>query len=673
LTGRGDGRSGAQIGSWQASTALLALLALLAWFSTAAASARKPAHRQHKSAHVVRCKPGQAKLTVGERVSCVSNALHGTTATTNAVDTATVLGFGVGHARDRRGRHAPSFAKLARRAGSHTLQKVEAAIAVGLARAEALELGGAIAAHTARAPVASAATAKCSDADEIARQLKEYEEAPPEEKAKAQKTLEEAQGGSSRDGELDASLDLANGAAKLGINIKDKGIRIEIGLRSCGGDDSLELDACPTAQGTLEGHDRREFTASIKVTEGSKLLLIQDVKLTGETTIKAQTGDDAKLDHFDIKHVYTFLGTVGDAKQGFGPITVDTTYIGEARIDMRSPTTSLPPAVVDVMASGSGIDPDTRIAEEIKLAHDAQAEADKEFAAEVKKATEKLREHEEHWLEPNKCAQMKFEPGSETLTLQKGQTGSFKSRTEASGGGAPPTATWKLGDQQNASFTPAGGEGNPLSTSYSVTNAGKGIVVSSVVKATSKAGVAEATWKQKTGSVIQTITGSFSGTDTRGGERFEWSGTATFARVPESPDGTSVLETVASEVTITASGVAPEGCTQSGKEQVPVFGQSVFSVLGEAKPGVQYDIDVPFGFPGLMNVVLSACPPKVEGGSRTTSLPGQALLTGNFFAGGASALVQTSPDGVTFEGSATGPGTEPGEKLSWSWSFTGST
>src|SRR5262249_18792493 len=230
--------------------------------------------------------------------------------------------------------------------------------------------------------------------------------------------------------------------------------------------DGIHIDDCPTADGKVEGHDKTELEVSFKVTEGAKLVLSQSFKSGVETTIKAQTGDDGKLDYYDIKHVYELSGTFGGGKARFGPVTVDTTYIGEAHIDMRSGSQQAPPAVVDVMTSMAGVDPAERIAVEIELAHKAQAEADKEFSAEVDKATSNLRSKEAGWLTPKHCAKIVFEPASESLRLKKGQTGTFKSRTEASAGGAPPVTKWTLGAQQNATFTPGGGEANPLSTSY---------------------------------------------------------------------------------------------------------------------------------------------------------------------------------------------------------------
>ncbi len=73
---------------------------------------------------------------------------------------------------------------------------------------------------------------------------------------------------------------------------------------------------------------------------------------------------------------------------------------------------------------------------------------------------------------------------------------------------------------------------------------------------------------------------------------------------------------------------------------------------------------------GQINVMFSNCPPKGEGFPGTTSLPGEAILTGDIHFG-PGALVKTSPDGTTFNGSAVAE--EPEDDLSWQWSFKGST
>ena len=572
MGGRSGGTARTGPGALRACTALPALIALtLAWCAQPAGAAthrRKPHHHGKKPAAAVRCKPGEARLQAGKRSICVKNQLPVTHLSPQAVQVATALAFELGHLRDTHGRRTPGLATLLRRRGPHTLENLEGTIAAGLARGRELALRAAIGpqAHLAAAPVAFAAV-HCGGSPELERARKELEEAPPAQKEKGQQELAAAEKSSSfKSGEAEASVNFENGAIKLGIDTKSKAIHIDVSLRSCGGD-GLKIAGCPTAQGVLEGHDTQELEVTFKVTEGGKLLLSQGLKFAGETTIKAQTGDDAKLDYYDVKHVYRLVGSFGGSKSAFGPVTIDETYIGEAHVDMRSGSQQAPPAQVDVMITMAGADPAERIAAEIKLARETQSQADKEFSAEVDKATSNLRNEEAVWLKPNGCASMQFEPASETLKLQKGQTGTFKSRTEASGGGAPPSATWTLSGQQNATFTPNGSAGNPLSTAYSVTDAGKDKVVSATLKATSRAGVAEATWKQKTEQVINTITGTFSGRFLDNAEVIEWSGSATYTAVEHTVGGGAILKLASGQATVTASGEPTgSGCLQTGTE-----------------------------------------------------------------------------------------------------------
>ena len=108
----------------------------------------------------------------------------------------------------------------------------------------------------------------------------------------------------------------------------------------------------------------------------------------------------------------------------------------------------------------------------------------------------------------------------------------------------------------------------------------------------------------------------------------------------------------------------------TGTETVPLFVGAPFTVLGEGEP-VEYDMVVPYGFPGRMNTTLSGCPESGEDGPSTSSLGIAAVQSGDPVHNGPSDLVKTSADGRTFEGSATATGTAPGESYSWNWSFTG--
>ena len=138
-----------------------------------------------------------------------------------------------------------------------------------------------------------------------------------------------------KSGDMDATRPCEGRPETVGRQHQEgRACHLSISIRTCG-EGSFHLDSCPTAEGKVEGGDQTEIELAVRATEGSKLVLAQGFKSVAETTLKGQTGDDGKLDYYDIKHVFELSGTTGGTQVNFGPITVDTTYIGEARIDMR--------------------------------------------------------------------------------------------------------------------------------------------------------------------------------------------------------------------------------------------------------------------------------------------------------------------------------------------------
>ncbi len=628
----------------------------------------------------VRCRRGQARLHAGRRAMCVPNRLPAVLAPPQAVLVSTALGLSLGDTRDRHGRRAPSFARLLRRIGPHAAPRLKTAIARGLARGEVLLRHGLPAPDSpAGSPIAFAAR-NCVGLDP-ARVKDEFDKAPPDAKQSFQEEYDKAVKGSTfKSGDLSASLDIGSGAIKLGLDDKTKGTTVELTIRSCG-EDGLQLDACPTAEGKVKGEDHVEFELGAKVREGPKLVFSRTFKFTGRTTIEAQTGDDGKLDHYDIKHIYELDANFGGGtKEPFGPVSIAISYIGEARIDMRSPGAKPPPAIVDVRAVAAGTDPAAVIASEIKLAKESQQTADQEFSAEVTKTTKRLRAAETNWRTPNNCASLHFEPPARSIRLKKGQAGSFQTRLDAKPGGSPAAASWVISKQQNATFTPAGGEPNPLSSSYTVTKAG-GVYVEVTVKGTSKAGVAEAVWEQPTEG-LETISGSFTGFIHNHGETFEWSGTATFKRLalPGEPEGPETFLLAAGEATVTASGT-PLGfqCTQTGTQTLPLSHFGVWGIVPKGE-NFEYRFVAEFEQPATMDVDYVACKNEGEGGPREVSLLPAALQSGHVTV--ESGLLgipkisftentKISADGHTFIESASEEPT-PGETVAWAWQMTGS-
>jgi hypothetical protein len=631
--------------------------------------------RKHKPAkHVVKCASGQAQLRIGKRVICMHERLPPTTLQPQQAAVANAFAFALGPSRrDRRHHRGKSFAKLLQRLGPNARKKAEQAVLIGLQKGELLLLGSTGAAKAASRRTAFAADS-CSDADLLEELRKKYDSLSPEEKATVADEIAKLEAkGSFKDGDGTATLDIGAGGIKFGLEIKGKGIRVSFSVRQCGGQ-AIKTSGCPTADGKVEGEGRSEFEFKLKAYEGDKLVVSQGLRSTANTTIKAQVGDDAQLDGYDIKHVYETTGTFGGSKTTFGPITVNYTYIGEAHVDLRTGGGAPPPAVVDVRLAAAGADPRELIAVEIEMAHKAQAEADKEFSATIDKATSALREDETNWRKPKACAKLVFEPGNDKRTVAKGESNTFKSTTEAAGGGAPAAVKWAISAPANATFTPSGGAGNPLTTSYHDTNAGKDVYVEATVTATSKAGVAEERWREKTGEPLTTLTGTFTGRSDNKGEVFEWTGTATLKHIDLGTIEVSrAFELVSGEAKVVASGPAiGTGCEQKGSEILAISPASTWAVENQEAP-FAYQMVLPFNFPGGINTTWTNCSePANNGVASFGSIPTAALRSGEISAKepDPTALTKHTSDLYVYEGStsATGP---DGETLEWTWSFKG--
>ncbi len=360
-------------------------------------------------------------------------------------------------------------------------------------------------------------------------------------------------------------------------------------------------------------------------------------RFKGETTVKAQTGDDGKLDDYDIKHIYSLVGSFGGSKTAFGPMTVDTTYIGEAHIDMRSGSQQAPPAVVDVMTIDGGSGPGRTDRSRDRTRPQVPGPGRQGVRRRGRQGDREAAQPGSRLAEAEHLRLDALRTGFGNAEAEEGSDRDLQEPHRSEQGRRPSGGDWTLGAQQNATFTPGGAQANPLSTSYDVTNAGKGLLVSATVKATSKAGVAEGTWKQKTESLIQTIIGTFSGTDDTGRGTSEMDRERHLRAHSRKPR--RHLDPGDDGERGHGHGRRPRaGRMRSGrrKSQVPIFEKSVFSVLGEATPGrsIVYHIDAPFGFPGPVDVVFSGCPPKER--RRRDARDGEPARRGAVLTGDAS-------------------------------------
>jgi hypothetical protein len=406
---------------------------------------------------------------------------------------------------------------------------------------------------------------------------------------------------------------------------------------------AYELPPCPKADGSLDAFGiKAKDGFSLTVTRAGKVLKSEAFTKTITIETKGQVADDAKLDYVDVKYgETTHVVLDGTRLTQYGNRTV--------RINMRTGGYG-PGESVSFGTAGAG-------GSYVNVAGE-QASAN-DFASFVSQTISAYRSRQDAWQTPNKCAKISFDPASNTLTVRDGDKGSFSAQITAnSDGQRAAKARWTLRAQQNGTFSPTTAEGPQPSFDYTVA-AQSGTTLSTTVHATSTAGVAEDTWSQKLDQ-INTITGTFTGHETDNWMSFDWSGTATFKRQTGVPTpGGGIFQLVSGQATVTVSGVEP-GCGQiSGSGPIEIAPTAVFTLM----PGHAYQIMAPFG--AELVPATQQCPPNPPISEQVA--PGGAAIQ----SGDPTGLIQHSPDGHTFSGSASATPSAD-ESSNWTWSFTGS-
>jgi hypothetical protein len=426
----------------------------------------------------------------------------------------------------------------------------------------------------------------------------------------------------------------------------------------------------------------------IRIIRGADLLFSQSVKFTAKTTVQPiQVDQDAKLEYFEIDHTYRTSLELGGSTQAFSRISLKTTYHGHTRVTYPGAEYDPTNTDVEVRLDISGVDEAHELREEeFDQSLKAKPEADKNFAAEVDKVIGKLAQREQDWNQPNHCASIKFDPASETLTLEKGNTGSVGVKLEAKRGGAPQGAKWTLGDRQNATIAPDKALANPAAFNYTVTNAGEGIEVRGTWKAVSQAGVAEGTWVQKTRKPrpppAKKFAGPVSGTAQYDSSLLgegnsldaEWSGNVTLKQepplfeIPGVPITSWNYKLVSGSITYSFSGSIGE-CHVEGSEPIDLGAQfdltSSFSLTimeGEPRP---YQFFLPMPLFAKVNGTASACKdPEDEGPTEFIPAAGiPAIVNAPLTLGGTLAADES------FSGSNSGDTGGGTPDQTWQWAM----
>ena len=374
----------------------------------------------------VRCKRGQVRVRVVGRTTC--RPLRKAVPKPSSGDPRlafleAALAPRVQGLRDRRGRRLLTPAKLggrpgaAARRGIRVLRRVTPKV---LARLDALGERG-------RASAVARASADCSGGPSI--------------------RSNESFGGA------DVSLTLGNSAgATMGVAVGGYRIVAKFDLASpC---DRLDVPACPTADGVLEGSDTKRFIASVTVLHGSDVVSSTSVEMADRMKLRGQVADDAKLDTLDITdHAEYSVRTQA--------VTIKATIKRTAlQIDMRTGDYKPSRASVDVqLFTHGGVDQSSSAKSE--QANSLADEYDKSFSKIVSQEIANYRSLEKAWQTAGACAKLAFDPASDALQpLTEGQTGQVTGHVVAnSDGGTARSGRWTVVGAENGTITPASAAG----------------------------------------------------------------------------------------------------------------------------------------------------------------------------------------------------------------------
>ena len=621
-----------------------AVLLLSLGFATAAApvayafgpdAGAEAAQKKKKKKKPVKCKSGQIKerVKVGKRTRVRCVAAKKAWPAPAPVDmrtesTSYVLGANYAKVRDRRGRKAKSLPRLLKRVHPRAERALAAAAKAGLARMDA------------RAGVSQAGAGCGGPAATVSSTFN-------------------AGGGQSVDltmtGGPDASLQLG-----MESNQGNRRVRVEIEFPGC---ESHEFDSCPTAGGDIRGKDNRRIGVRAFLYEGGTLVWSQGIRLEGDTTFRGVVQDDAKLDFFEPHNTEVGTLTLGGTSRGFSPMSIRMLVQRITRVEYPEKTYSLGPSTVNATITSPDLSGAELTAAEHQIEGPMRQQADQQFRDIINKGIGRYDDAETRWNGANNCATIKFTPASNDRPLRVGDNGTVSGNLVATRGGSPSTATWTHLVSGNGTFTPGSASSVPASFNYAgILQAGPGIFVTGTWKAVSKAGVAQATWSQPTKtSSINTITGTFSGSQVVGNSLISWSGEAAYVRTIPGVGADGAFQLQHATYTVVASGKAElfPSCTQSGTKTVTQSAGDFSSTGQEPSRLAPYDYTgsaIPVSpFDASMMVDLSGCDPDDHAPSQAiTSLAFTPLKA-----------IGRSDDGVNFSGSRT----ESYGALTWNWNW----
>jgi hypothetical protein len=416
------------------------------------------------------------------------------------------------------------------------------------------------------------------------------------------------------------------------------GLHAKVTFVSCGGVTAFNIPECPTANGTVDGRGRGEFSVTFEIRSSSQVFSRSTTNFEQKAKIHGEVGSDAKLKSIDVEHTEELFIVATTA--GY-PIVIRAGVTRKVHIPM--PGGHYDPASASARFFGDPLKPDSG------------AES---FANTAKAAISSYQKAEERWSSFNRqpfCAEPVFDPASNAIKLKTGEKKQLTVYAKArADGGRATGARWTLLVPLNADFSPMASEDASPTIQYTVTNSPAGDQVRVMVKVTSTAGVGQKTWTQPIAppgrnQIVGSFNGEFKGPQSVEGRTEQtWSGTVEFNRFG-TIEGSEYYTLISGEVSITASGLdgsGISGCQQHGSNsnrKLPGGSMEVTPIGKEGGAPYEYSISVSMPFEALNITRINCNKASQEEGYEGTEYPLTPLY--RFAPSG-----QKSSDGITFTG-----------------------
>jgi hypothetical protein len=388
------------------------------------------------------------------------------------------------------------------------------------------------------------------------------------------------------------------------------GLKARVTFVSCGGVTAFNIPECPTANGTVDGKGRGEFSVTFEIRSSSRVISRSTTNFEQKAKIHGVVGPDAKLKFIDVEHTEEVF--IVATTEGY-PIVIRGGVTRKVHIPM--PSGHVDPDQASVVFFGDPLAPDSGA---------------KSFANTAKSAVDSYKHSEERWsnFQEPYCAEPVFNPDSNAIKLKRGDAKQLAIYAKArADGGRATEARWTLLGPLNAEFTPTASQDASPTIQYTVAKSPAGDQVRVTAKVTSTAGVGQKTWTEPIESSGRKIEGNFGG-EFLGETALEvpsvqkWTGVVKFnLLVPGeggAPNGLySVEPGGGSNVSIDLSGIEYSGitgCHQSGSAQGPLPGGSM-TVTGtgpENGPPYKYDIDLSMPFVPVQATRVAPCPKQAQ-------------------------------------------------------------